>query len=309
MAEFWVCEACKSLVRGTGAACYRCRAPRPAEARELAIGAPGAVLTPGVDAELQEVGFLLAKGHHVVSSRPLAVATILAVLGVLAVSVVGVGMTGYAGYAILAGHPRVLVSPDLLRLADSVDLMRSALFLVGLGLWLAFEGVTIHNAPLLGAGSPATPMWAALAWWFVPILNIVVPARVVADLHARLASRGSSSQLVVGAWWAAFVTASFLVPAILIVASVSLVGFGLAGIFGGRVALEPTLAGVSVGATAISLVQQLLFMAAGVAFIKVVADLDARQRARRRWLAEGRAHFEGRVAGSNDGPAPAPAEA
>ena len=35
MTEFWVCEACKSLVRGNADVCYKCRTPRPQEARDV----------------------------------------------------------------------------------------------------------------------------------------------------------------------------------------------------------------------------------------------------------------------------------
>jgi hypothetical protein len=52
MNEFWVCPSCRSLVRASSQTCYACKSPRPANARSIATGAPGAVLTPGFDTDL-----------------------------------------------------------------------------------------------------------------------------------------------------------------------------------------------------------------------------------------------------------------
>ncbi len=291
MTEFWVCEGCKSLVRGNVDTCYRCRSRRPTDARELGIGARGAVLTPGIDQDLQHVGFLLADGRHVLPTRPLAILVILGSLGVLAASVAGAVLLVYLGVAVVQLRADVLLDPGFYRLTTQVDLVRSVLLLVSGGLWLVFLAISVHNAPLLGAGTPPSSWMGAVLWWFVPIVNLVRPATIVADLHARLASKGSGGQLMVGLWWAGFMVSYFLVPFVLVVAGVSAVGLGIAGMAGAPVSMAPTFAGVTIGTTAITLLDQLLYIGSGVAFILVVAQIDARQATRRAWIAAGREQF------------------
>jgi hypothetical protein len=297
MTGFWVCEACKSLVRDTSPACYQCRTPRPAVVRELAVGARGAVLTPGMDSELQEVAFLLSEGHRVLPVRWLARALTGLVLGNIVLTLVGAGIAVYLGYAAVAIHPRPIVSPGLVSLVSALDIGLIATFLLALLAWLAFEGMSLHNAPLLGAGTPSMPIWAALLWWFVPILNIVVPIRAVVDLHARLASKGSGGQLAVGVWWACYLVSSFLGPILIVIITVAGVGFSLASFAGVPVQMTPTASGVVTGTTGIELIGQLLRVVAGFAFIKVVTDIESRQERRIAWLAEGRARFGGSVPG------------
>ena len=290
MTEFWVCEACKSLVRGNAPACYKCRAPRPVEARELNVGARGAQVTPGIDQGMRQVGFALAADRPPLPTRALAVLTVIGVMVVVATTIVGAGLLAYYGWALLNARTDLILDRSLAQLAGTINLVQGAAFWISLALWLIFEAFSLWNAPLLGAGSAPRSIPAALLWWFVPVLNIVIPIRVVIDLHARLASKGSSGQLVVGAWWACYVAAEFLMPVILVVTSLSAFSLSLVGGMG-----VPTVAGLTMGLVGLHLVAELLYVIAGFAFIGVVLDLDARQGARRRWLDEGREAFAAAV--------------
>lgn len=111
MTGFWVCEACKSLVRDTSPACHECRTPRPAAVRELAVGARGAVLTPGMDSELQDVAFVLAEGHRILPVRWLARLIIILVLVNVVVTLVGTGISSYLLYGLTAIKPPPVVTP------------------------------------------------------------------------------------------------------------------------------------------------------------------------------------------------------
>jgi hypothetical protein len=255
------------------------------------VGARGAVLTPGMDSELQDVAFLLAEGHRVLPVRSLARALMVLVYGNIVLTLIAAGIGAYVSYAVMAIHPRPIVPPGLVTLVSALDIGLIATFLLALLAWLAFEGISLHNAPLLGAGTPSMPIWAALLWWFVPILNIVVPIRAVVDLHARLASKGSGGQVAVGVWWAAYVVSSFFGPILMVIITIAAVGFRAASLAGIHVQMTPTVSGVATGATGIELIGQLLYVVAGFAFIKVVAQIEIRQRQRIAWLAEGRARF------------------
>ena len=61
---------------------------------------------------------------------------------------------------------------------------------------------TVDNVPLLGAGRPSvTPRWS-VAWWFIPLANLVKPYQIVRDLHDRMAINTSTGGgWIVLAWW------------------------------------------------------------------------------------------------------------
>jgi hypothetical protein len=86
----------------------------------------------------------------------------------------------------------------------------TCLFLGGLVLttigFLAWLSRSIENVLPLGGGRPLTsPRWA-IGWWFVPLANLVMPMRVVADLHARTRPEGSQGgAALVTSWWLAWV--------------------------------------------------------------------------------------------------------
>jgi Domain of unknown function (DUF4328) len=67
--------------------------------------------------------------------------------------------------------------------------------------WLAWESRAVDNVYPLGAGPIAfTPNWA-MAWWFIPLANLVMPYRVHRDLHRRYGVR-IGGWLVLAWWWA-----------------------------------------------------------------------------------------------------------
>jgi Domain of unknown function (DUF4328) len=71
--------------------------------------------------------------------------------------------------------------------------------------FLAWLSRTVDNAPTIGAGRPpVTPLWS-IAWWFIPLANLVRPYQIVRDLHDRM-SIGTSTGggWIVLAWWMAF---------------------------------------------------------------------------------------------------------
>lgn len=68
--------------------------------------------------------------------------------------------------------------------------------------FLAWLARTVDNVPLLGAGRPSvTPPWS-VAWWFIPIANLVKPYQIMRDLHDRMAINSSvGGGWIVLAWW------------------------------------------------------------------------------------------------------------
>ena len=76
--------------------------------------------------------------------------------------------------------------------------------LVATILFIAWLARAVDNAPALGAGIPRwTPRWA-VAFWFIPVINLIAPYRVVADLYRRMATPTvpRSARLPV-LWWLA----------------------------------------------------------------------------------------------------------
>ena len=74
---------------------------------------------------------------------------------------------------------------------------------------LAWLSRSVENVPPLGGGTPRlSPRWA-IGWWFVPIANLWKPYGIVRDLWTRLATparrRGSG---VLTAWWVLWVVSA-----------------------------------------------------------------------------------------------------
>jgi hypothetical protein len=79
----------------------------------------------------------------------------------------------------------------------------SSLMLIVSGIaFLAWQSRVVENVPALGAGQPmASPRWS-IAWWFIPIANVWMPYRVVADLWHRLGTtRAGRRSTLVLVWW------------------------------------------------------------------------------------------------------------
>lgn len=87
---------------------------------------------------------------------------------------------------------------------DSTMATMGTLQLVAIVIWfitfLAWQSRSVDNVPGLGGGSPVvTPGWS-IAWWFVPIANIIQPYRILSDLYRRMGPAGVGAAIVL-VWW------------------------------------------------------------------------------------------------------------
>ena len=70
--------------------------------------------------------------------------------------------------------------------------------------FLAWQSRAIANVPWLGGGTPAiSPGWA-IAWWLIPIADLFMPFRSIADLERRT-TVGAPRRALVAAWWLLFI--------------------------------------------------------------------------------------------------------
>jgi hypothetical protein len=92
--------------------------------------------------------------------------------------------------------------------AGLVELVTAVPFLV----WLYRS---MRNAPHLGAATAAHSPRVAVVAWFLPFVNLVLPYRIVGDLHDRLASPDTSraGRRLVRSWWIFWLTGAGLVGA------------------------------------------------------------------------------------------------
>jgi hypothetical protein len=72
--------------------------------------------------------------------------------------------------------------------------------------WLFLARRNIDS--FVGAQAPLSPAWAIVGW-FVPVINLVYPLRVLAGV-ARASLFRSRTRLLVGAWWAGWLGAGVL---------------------------------------------------------------------------------------------------
>ncbi len=93
-----------------------------------------------------------------------------------------------------------------------------AAFLVSIAAFLAWLSRSVENAAALGDPPPPHTPRGAILWWFVPLANVFIPYRVVADL----AWRAGVERRLVWAWWALW-----LVPVV------------AGGVMGGLAAVSP----------------------------------------------------------------------
>jgi hypothetical protein len=84
-----------------------------------------------------------------------------------------------------------------------VGLAQAVAFVVGVIAVCAWEHRTVRNLPALGLAPPTSPAAAVVAW-FVPVVNLFWPYRIVRELLAALGKPGS----VTAAWWAAYLAGS-----------------------------------------------------------------------------------------------------
>ena len=288
MQEFWVCDGCKSLVKRHDTKCYRCGRPRAAEARSIDAGARGAVLTPGVDGRaLQGVAWKLSAGQRYVSIRYLSALAALLVLADVALSTAHAAVTVALESRLLdATADQILndrlLPPDLVNVATQLFAVELVVWVLGTIAWIALVGISVHNAPALGAGTPPSTTLEAVGWWFVPFYNLVRPFRIVQDVYERLAVRGSARSMVVGVWWACFLLAWLIrVPGSWLVVFVM-----TAAVFAGW---TPSVREVTGVALSMDILADLFYLASGLALVQVILELGRRQRVREAWVAAGAA--------------------
>lgn len=289
MQEYWVCGACHSFNVRAARRCYSCGAPRTEEAREVGVGPHGAVATPGFDESLQPLAWALAKDRGYISVRLLVLLAGLCVMvavvmeaanDVLQTLVVADALSPWQLVDWLSG-PGSSVTVDQLSIGLAVVWLGT--YLVGGILCIAVFALSVYNAPGLGAGSPSSSVLGAVLWWFVPILNLVRPYRVVNDVFERLAVRGSTGSKIVGLWWGLFI-ASWAIR----VLEGPVIGLilGLVSRFTGAV---PTMRDLIALVVSLYTISDLFIVVSGIFLIRVLLELSLRQRIRREWIVRGAA--------------------
>lgn len=146
----------------------------------------------------------------------LSTATLGFAFAVALVPIVALRLTAVDGVL----SPMALDTSDLAAVASRSALASMALSGVAFLAWLRR---TIAAAPHHRGGVP-TPA-RAVAWWFVPVVNLIRPYGIVRDLHDELAVSGRSAAPI-RAWWFCWVVA--VVPSIVALAGGWLAGFYLA---------------------------------------------------------------------------------
>ncbi len=108
---------------------------------------------------------------------------------------------------------------------DGFDAIRTTfvavLLLVGVGEiataipFLVWLHRSMRNAPDLGARASAYSPRRAVAAWFIPFVNLLIPYRVMLDLHDRLAAPEESpaGRRLTRAWWIAWLASSIFIGA------------------------------------------------------------------------------------------------
>ena len=78
--------------------------------------------------------------------------------------------------------------------------------------FLAWLSRSVEIAPAIGAAPGRFSPRAAIGWWFVPLANFVIPYRIVADLHDRLATPtdGDRARPLLVGWWLAWIGGNLL---------------------------------------------------------------------------------------------------
>ena len=131
--------------------------------------------------------------------------------------------------------------------------------------FIRWEYRVARNAKRLG--TPAFSPWWAVGWWFVPVANLVMPRRVMAELWRASAPDGSSGPVYLGAWW-----------------GIGVGGF-LLGRLAGGVSASATTASVLQLADVVDIVSNALLIVATLLAMKLVGDLTRRQLAAHQRLA------------------------
>jgi len=97
----------------------------------------------------------------------------------------------------------LLVADQLVTLANRLEVIA---FVVAAALFLRWQVAAHRNLPVLGEPTPPAGVGAGVASWFVPVVNLVRPLRVVEDLW-RAGKRGEAAPTLLRVWWIAWVVA------------------------------------------------------------------------------------------------------
>lgn len=123
-----------------------------------------------------------------------------------------------------------------------------------------WEHRAARNARRLDETCSFTPGWA-VGWWFIPVLNLVLPYRVMRELW-RASGRGEpAGPPYLGAWWGCCV------------------GSVLLGNLAGRVSAEASTVALAQLADVIDICSNGLTVVAAVLALRLVRDLTRRQLA------------------------------
>ena len=120
------------------------------------------------------------------------------------VSVVGVVISVWGQTVITAFERGESTVEDL----DQFDLffatsgiVESVVFVAAAIAWLAWSSRTVDNEDGLGVGPSTIGPRLAMAWWFVPFANIVMPYRVHREIHDRYHGGVQAGAGIVVLWW------------------------------------------------------------------------------------------------------------
>ena len=132
---------------------------------------------------------------------------------------------GACALAIGADIRRILVAEDLeqgrvlvdeLLAADQLvgvaTMLEVVAFVVAAALFLGWQVAAHRNLPALGEREPRTGVAAGVAAWFVPVVNLLRPLRVVTDLW-RAGERQTRPPVLLRVWWVAWLLALVTVVA------------------------------------------------------------------------------------------------
>jgi hypothetical protein len=138
------------------------------------------------------------------SARARAFITVI-LFGVLAV--LHLAAAGHRALDLLS-KDGLMATPRTAAQAAAFDDQTVSIAQVGLGLslllflaFLAWESRSVDNLRPLALATPAPPAspTMSIAWWLIPVANLVMPLVVILDLHRRV-SGGRRAWLVLG-WW------------------------------------------------------------------------------------------------------------
>jgi hypothetical protein len=231
--EGWFCSDCKSLNGQRVSRCYSCNTPRKfAEAGVLRRSGDIVTTVPPVSAASPDGSPQPtdALGQPTRPARPappdlshyrssasaaLPVMLLLALcvghtaLSMMLVSTKG-GVFGLASELAgsLAGGAEYPLS-WFLPLAGS----RFVLLAATAALWFAWFDRVIQNVPVLTGTWPENSRSGAIGWWLFPGANLVRGPRVVGDVFSRLSTPGGPGMWLLALWAGSFIGA-FVVPAV-----------------------------------------------------------------------------------------------